>query len=288
MIGGGAMKRIVSILCGSILFVSGQVLAGEMPEKVNKSYARSLFMSTAGSTVQYEEKKEAPKKVSKSKKNTQIAQKTTFSSGIQIQILRLADGNTLKPVNPYKYVFKEGDKFKVRVSVNLPGVIMFYNIDPAKNESYLGAWPIEKAFSTVELPYEGYFEFYGVKGLDELYIVFKPCRVTNDLVSDFEKKTSYSRSIRVVNSDMTEKVRLREDVMNNLPACISDVNYYGEEKVKNVSSQFVSYSRSIRVAYDNEGTLYSFSSADTKKRMPSQESGDFIVTKITFKFMSSY
>lgn len=283
------MKKSLILLCGSLLLASGTLVATEVPKQVDKSYARSLFMSTAGSTVQYEEKNEEKKVVSKkvatSKKTTQVSKKDSFASGMQIQILRLTKDNSLKPVNPYSYAFREGEKFKVRVSVNLPGVIMFNNVDPQGKEAFLGAWPIERAFSAVEIPYEGFFEFYGAKGEDKLYIIFKPCRVEKDLVSNFESRTSYSRSIRVVSSDLEEKVQLKNEVTSSLPACTTDLNYYSEENIKPKRSQFTSYSRSIRFVSDEEGSLYAFSSANSQKNMPSRGSGnDFVVSVLTLKF----
>lgn len=279
------MKKKVVGLCAFLALFSGQLLASETPKKVNSSYARSLFMSTAGSVVQYDEKKQFKKRVSKAKSSTKLASENKFTTGILIQVLRLTGDNTLKPVNPYSYVFKEGDKFKVRVSVNLPGIIMFYNIDPKGKENYLGAWPIEKAFSTAEIPYEGFFEFFGAKGEDKLYVIFKPCKVNSEIISTFEKKTSYSRSIRLVSSDLTQKVQLKEEVHTYLPPCITDINYYSEENIKKEKTQFINYSRSIRFVSDEKGSLYAFSSNNKRKMTTSKgEAGDIIVSVLTFKF----
>ncbi|MEZ0343758.1 MAG: hypothetical protein ABWJ99_02990 [Caldimicrobium sp.] len=277
-------KKLISL--GTFLaLLSGQLLASEAPEKVSSSYARSLFMSTAGSVIQYDKNKETKKKVSTAKPSMKYASKNNFTTGMQIQVLRLAGDNILKPVNPYSYVFKEGDKFKVRVRVNLPGVVMFYNVDPKGNENYLGAWPIEKAFSTVEIPYEGSFEFYGVKGEDKLYVIFKPCQVNPEIVSTFEKKTSYSRSIRLVDSASTQKVQLKEEVHTYLPTCVADINYYSEENIKKEKTQFINYSRSIRFVSDEKESLYAFSSNNKEKMTTSKGGvGDIIVSVLTFKF----
>lgn len=81
------------------------------------------------------------------------------------------------PVNPARHIFREGDRFKVQITTNTPGIIMVANRDPLGKETFLGSWPIERAFSKVMIPAEGYFEFYGPKGEDLLYVLFIPARL---------------------------------------------------------------------------------------------------------------
>lgn len=260
-----------------------------------ESSARSLFMSTAGSLTQVEDKGSTkgkismPKKEATSKKRTQVAQNTadSWSSGLQIQVLRVK-GNLqeakLEPINPNKYIFSEGERFKVRVTVNLPGVIMFYNIDPKGESSYLGAWPIEKAFTSVELPYEGYFEFYGAKGVDKLYVVFKPCLVESTLKSQFMEKTNYSRSIRLVQTDLTDKVNLKDEVKNALPVCTADLKEYTQDSVNRKIYNYATYSRSIRTVYDKtDSSVYAFTSQSQRNTNRNIE-GDLIMHVLNLRF----
>lgn len=252
-------NKLLTLVLVIIMFgLNGKTLKAE-------SLARSIFMSTAGSIIKDSSKKDQTDvkhsdRASKSYKKDKIVKSksdTQWISGMQIQILKVLSSGKLTPVNPMKYVFKEGDRFKVRVTVNTPGLIAFYNIDPKGEETFLGMWPIERAFSAVELPHEGAFEFYKTKGDDLLIIVFKPCIVTDEV-----KKVSigYARSIRYVNTELSEKVILSDKVKDSLPMCSIQRDLYNEEKFKERREQLISYSRSIRVISDDlDNSIYTFS-----------------------------
>lgn len=255
-----------------------------------ESLARSIFMSTAGSVI-----KESPKKdqtdtrrysvsSKSSKKDVIVANKgkNQWAFGIQVQVLKVAPNNKLVPINPVRHIFKEGDRFKVRVSVNTPGIIGFYNIDPKGEETFLGAWPIERAFSAVELPYEGAFEFYKTKGDDLLIIAFKPCIVTED-VKRASALSGYSRSIRYVETELSEKLSLDNQVSESLPMCSVQRDLYTEERFKEKRSQLISYSRSIRVVSDNvDNSIYAFSA--NSKSANAVQGDSLIVHMLKLKF----
>lgn len=258
-----------------------------------ESSARSLFMSTAGSTIQIQEPKATkdqisrPSQESSSKKRAQVAKKSAmkWTLGLQTQVLKVSPSGNLEPINPNKYIFREGDKFKVRVTVNSPGIIMFYNIDPKGESTYLGAWPIDKAFTSVELPYDGYFEFYGAKGVDKLYIFFKPCQVQPTLKDQFIEKTTYSRSIRLVQTELTEKIHIKDEVRDSLPICSNDLDEYSQTAIQSKISNrnFISYSRSIRTVYDNaDNSVYAFHTSQSQKNKMIE--GNWIIQILNLQF----
>lgn len=255
-----------------------------------ESLARSIFMSTAGSVI-----KESPRKdqtdtkkystfTKSSKKNAVAANKaeSQWVSGMQIQILKVSSNNKLTPINPMKHVFREGDKFKVRVTVNTPGLIAFYNIDPKGEETFLGVWPIERAFTAVELPREGFFEFYKTKGDDLLIVAFKPCIVTDD-VKRASELSGYGRSIKYVKTELSERVSLDDKVRESLPICSVQTDLYTEEKFREKREQLISYSRSIRVvSSDSDNSIYAFDTCS--KSSNTTFGGSLIVHMLKLKF----
>lgn len=274
--------KVLMLFLVMVMFgLNGKTLKAE-------SLARSIFMSTAGSIIKDSSKKDQidvkySDKASKSYKKDKIVRgknDTQWVSGMQIQILKVLSSGKLTPVNPMKYVFREGDRFKVRVTVNTPGLIAFYNIDPRGEETFLGMWPIERAFSAVELPHEGAFEFYKTKGDDLLIIAFKPCIVTDEVK---EALIGYARSIRYVNTELSEKVIISDKVRDSLPMCSFQRDLYNEEKFKKRKEQLISYSRSIRVISDNlDNSIYTFSSNSRSGNTVPTDS--FIVHILKLKF----
>lgn len=257
-------KAIFTIFCGSLLALSNNVFA--------ENTARAIFMSTAESTImvsQEEKDKKTTQQSVNKPKTKQVATKkqTDYAYGMQFQVYVYENGKE-KLVNPATYVFREGDRFRIQIRTNTPGIIMALNRDPLNRETFLGGWPIERPFSPILIPAEGYFEFYGPKGDDLLYILFMPCRVEKDLVTSYANYNT-ARSIRVVSDDRVENIKLRDDVYKNLPSCgiiPQEEKTYFEEKRRKYTQE-VSYSRSIRVAFDeHEGAGYAFSSATGRER----------------------
>lgn len=243
------LKKQLVLITSSVLLLLGQGFA----ENSAKNTARALFMSTAESKVSVPTEaqnrgSQAQQKVS-NRQNVKRPQQAV-AYGLQFQVFLVRDDKEI-PVNPARHIFREGDRFKVQITTNTPGIIMVANRDPLGKETFLGSWPIERAFSKVMIPAEGYFEFYGPKGEDLLYVLFIPCKVEENTISAY-KNYSVSRSIRVVADETTEKVRMKDDVYTKLPACkISpqEERFIYESKKQSEIKQ-ASYSRAIRVSYD--------------------------------------
>lgn len=279
-------KAILTIFCGSLLALSNKVFA--------ENTARAIFMSTAESTIMVsqgeKDKKTTQQSVSKAK-TKQVAKKkqADYTYGMQFQVYVFENGKE-KLVNPSNYVFKEGDRFRIQIRTNTPGIIMALNTDTLNRETFLGGWPVEKAFSPVLIPAEGYFEFYGPKGDDLLYILFVPCRVEKDLVTSYASYNT-ARSIRVANDEKVESIKVRDEVYTKLPSCEvkpqEEKTYFEEKRRKYI--QEVSYSRSIRVAFDDhEGAGYVFYPATERKERMGSIKGlpleMFILNVIKFRY----
>ncbi|MGC8852866.1 MAG: hypothetical protein ACP5P0_04610, partial [Hydrogenobacter sp.] len=212
---------------------------------------RNLFMSTAGSTVQYQDKEaknnETETKVSKKKtvaknysRHKAVAQRFPKEPylGMEVQVLKKVS-DRLVPVDPKRTIFREGDVFKVQVLYNSPGVVEFYNINPAGETIFLGRWIVEKPFVGTLIPAEGWFKFEGKeKGKDKLVVQFTPC-IPNDSKVVQEVNSAYSRSIALVEEDQVKLANFSADV----PVCSTDF------KEKAITQEDIKYanSRSIIV-----------------------------------------
>lgn len=179
---------------------------------------RSLFMSTAQSKVIYKQPEEPgkPKQNSVTKKPTKPTEQEKINEvyyGMRVQIYAEKNGKPI-PVNPKTYYFKTGDRFKVKIEYNTPGIVEFINIDPKGKTTYLGSWVVEHAFTGTMLPADGYFKFVGTKGTEKLIVRFFPCNPT-DKNKIREINTASSRSIAFVKEEDVQPA----EVNLNLPAC---------------------------------------------------------------------
>ncbi|MGB9874205.1 MAG: hypothetical protein ACPLRS_04470, partial [Hydrogenobacter sp.] len=206
------MKKLVSIAL-PLLTVLSFAKEDQSPEP------RSLFMSTAGSTVQYQDEEAKNNETNKKKtvekhhsKQKAVAQKSPKEPylGMEVQVLKKVS-DRLVPVDPKRTIFREGDAFKVQVLYNSPGVVEFYNINPAGETRFLGRWIIEKPFVGTLIPAEGWFKFKGKeKGKDKLVVQFTPC-IPNDSKVVQEVNSAYSRSIALVEENQVKSVNFSAD-----------------------------------------------------------------------------
>lgn len=215
---------------------------------------RNLFMSPAGSKIEYREddkkEKDITKVQQKEKTNKSTAIETTRKEylGMEVQVL-IPAGIGLRPIDYKRHVFKTGDRFKVQIFYNSPGIVEFENENPEGKVSYLGRWIVESAFSGSLLPRDGWFSFDAKKGRERLIIYFYPCQPYDKKLVE-ETKTAYSRDIAFVkDKNIDEQVTIKENIYSSLPLCD-----FSEKKRSR--DEYVSMSRDI--VYKEEKTTKAF------------------------------
>lgn len=217
--------------------------------------ARSLFMSTAGSEVLYrqEEKVQGQTKPVARKETHRVQPRVYYGMSVQVYAER---NGRLVPVDPTRYTFRTGDRFKVKVFYNSPGIVEFVNVDPQGRENYLGKWVVEEAFTGTMLPADGYFKFTGTKGRELLIVRFMPCAPRDRKMVE-EINMASSRAITVVREAEVKPTSFSA----SLPAC-------GEmPKMENYREYITASSRGIMVVHEQvEKRTYYFVSQDSYQR----------------------
>lgn len=239
-------------IAGAILLWAGLSLAQS---------ARSLFMSTAGSEVIYREETKTVREVVRKEQKERIRPKETPSPqvyyGLSLQVYAEKNGR-LVPVDPRKYTFRTGDRFKVKVLYNSPGIVEFINVDPQGRETHLGRWVVEEAFTGTMLPADGYFKFTDTKGRELLIVRFFPC-VPQDRNMVREINTASSRAITVVRDEDIKPVSFNA----SLPACPTS----GMPEERNYRDYITASSRGITVVHERvEKRTYYLMSQDSYQR----------------------
>ncbi|MDW8434296.1 MAG: hypothetical protein RMK35_05775 [Aquificaceae bacterium] len=197
-------------------------------------------MSPAGSRIEYKEEKKVREEVKPQVHRREETTKTKVARkqylGMEVQVL-VPSGMGLRPVDHKNHIFRTGDRFKVQVFYNSPGVVEFYNENPEGKVTYLGRWVVEQAFSGTVLPKDGWFSFKDKKGRDKLIVYFYPCQPYDKKVVE-EIYTAYSRDIGVVKDNSLSKLNIDENVYASLPMC----NFSESGRMK---EDYVSASRNI-------------------------------------------
>ncbi len=215
---------------------------------------RNLFMSTAGSEVYMTQEKEQQKgngKKSPNRENVKKTQEIKPTLGMYVEVYTIKGGKPI-PVDYKNHNFRTGDRFKVKVYYNSPGIVEFINIDPKGKPSYLGRYAVEEPFSGTLLPADGSFIFTDTKGVEKLIVNFYPCRF-EDKSKAKEINTVSSRSIALVKDEEYKPASFAVD----LPACNM------EDKRPQSVEAYVASSRGITVVEERtERRTYYFVSAD--------------------------
>jgi hypothetical protein len=220
--------------------------------------ARSLFMTTAGSTIDINKPKPVSQKTKPSSKDSTNLEK--IPSGLSIEIVKLEGGKGI-PVNPKKYWFKTGEEFIVKFQANTPGIVKLYNINPKGEITPLGTWIIKSGFLLTKLPpNEGTFKFVNTKGKEKLIFKFYPCKVEQQF-------TQYAlvRDIVLVDNKGPKTASYNEEFSNYLPRC--DVFKTQVEK-QVVSSRDIVLSSNADLVKFEDGANYVISYTDNKNNEP--------------------
>ena len=254
--------------------------------------ARALFLSTAGTQVNYKPKTEvaqAKPKTEVAKTETKVIYKKvyvyrtrhkyyrpveraseTVPAGLSIQVLKVNANGVAVSVDPSVYKFRNGDEFAVSFEANTPGYVRVYNINPSGQVNYLGTYAVP-AFMSVQLPSSGYFKFTGERGKEKLILELYPCKYKTTSYS--ENSDTSSRSI-VLTSNSGDYGRVSDKVLESLPTCEATNNglKVGSTVVAyndNVMSRDISLSNSNAqyTSYDG-GSLYYVSKIDTAHIKP--------------------
>lgn len=213
---------------GVLAMVSYQISLAAQNSIADGFSPRALFFSPAGATFS-ENNKPVKKEVVEVKKKVYyhyVAKKPIYHSyaeqasyikdtyaGIQYQVFIKERNGAMIPVNPNRYVFHNGDKFKIRLLYNMPGIAEFIDVNPAGKVTYLGKWVVKHPFSGTEIPGSGWFYFHGRHhGTDKLVINFYPCDTSN-----INSSQVASRSIGFV--PPSSKIDDASYVYNSLPSC---------------------------------------------------------------------
>lgn len=219
--------------------------------------ARSLFMSTAGSEVIYKQETTV-----RTEKQTRVKREASTPRpqvyyGMSLQVYANKNGR-LVPVDFRSYTFRTGDRFKVKVTYNSPGIVEFVNIDPEGRENYLGNWVVEEAFTGTMLPAEGSFKFTGTKGRELLIVRFFPCRPEDrDMVREIN--VSSSRAIQFVRDEDIKPASFGAELSACNPNRIKRHGGYSEYTTAS--------SRSIMVVHEQvEKRTYYFVSQENYQR----------------------
>jgi hypothetical protein len=246
------MKMLIFITVLLLVFSSKAYTSSN--EKVS---ARSLFMTTAGSTIDINK----PKPISQKTKPSSIdsANLVKIPSGLSIEIVKLEGGKEI-PVNPKKYRFKTGEEFIVKFQANVPGIVKVYNINPKGKITPLGTWIIKSGFLLTKLPNEGTFKFVNIKGKEKLIFEFYPCKVE-------EQFTQYAsvRDIVLVDNKSPKTANYNEEFSNYLPRC--DVFKTQVEREVASSRDIVLSSNADLVKFEN-GANYVMSYIDNQIANP--------------------
>ena len=79
-----------------------------------------------------------------------VSQNATVSSGVMYVIDRLNSDYTIRetitPQAGISPTFQSGEKFSVRYVSNMPGVVVFYNVDALQKQSYLGTFVVKPGY----------------------------------------------------------------------------------------------------------------------------------------------
>ncbi len=237
------------------LSILGLALAQE-PSQVNP---RVLFKSTAGSEVYIEQsqsEEQSPKTTARAKAKTKKESPTAKVSphlGMYVEVYSVKEGRNIL-VDPKRYAFSSGERFKVKVYYNSPGVVEFINVDPNGKVSYLGKYVLEEPFSGTMLPADGSFVFVDTKGKEKLIINFYPCRV-DDKNRAREVNTASSRGIALVKDEEYKNTSFKV----NLPTC----NIEERQPQQITVDTYVASARGITVVEEvKEKRTYYFMSGD--------------------------
>jgi hypothetical protein len=220
--------------------------------------ARSLFMTTAGSTIDINKPKPVSQKTKPSSKDSTNVVK--IPSGLSIEIVKI-EGSRGIPVNPKKYRFKTGEEFIVKFQANTPGIVKIYNINPIGKITPLGMWIIKSGFLLTQLPpNEGTFKFVNTKGKEKLIFEFYPCKVE-------EQFTQYAlvRDIVLVDNKNQKTASYNEEFSNYLPGC--DV-FKTQVETKVASSRDIVLSSNANLVKFENGANYVLSYTDNQNAKP--------------------
>ncbi len=235
------------------LSILGLALAQESSQ-VNP---RALFKSTAGSEVYVEQsqsEKQGPKTTARAKtKKEAPTARVSPHLGMYVEVYSVKEGRNIL-VDPKRYAFSSGERFKVKVYYNTPGVVEFINVDPNGKASYLGKYVLEEPFSGTMLPADGSFVFVDTKGKEKLVINFYPCRV-DDRHKAREVNTASSRGIALVKDEEYKNTSFKV----NLPTC----NIEEMQPQQITVDTYVASARGITVVEEvKEKRTYYFVSSD--------------------------
>jgi hypothetical protein len=220
--------------------------------------ARSLFMTTAGSTIDINKPKPVSQKTKPSSKDSTNLVK--IPSGLSIEIVKM-EGDRGIPVNPKKYLFKTGEEFIVKFQANTPGIVKVYNINPIGKITPLGMWIIKSGFLLTQLPpNEGTFKFVNTKGKEKLIFEFYPCKVEQQF-------TQYAlvRDIVLVDNKGQKTASYNEEFSNYLPGC--DV-FKTQVETKVASSRDIILSSNADLVKFENGANYVISYTDNQDAKP--------------------
>lgn len=239
------------------MFVSLSLFGLVFAQESSQVSPRVLFKSTAGSEVYVENsrsEKQSPKTVTKARtrKETPSA-KVSPHLGMYVEVYAVKGGRNIL-VDPKRYTFSSGERFKVKVYYNSPGVVEFINVDPNGKVSYLGKYVLEEPFSGTMLPADGSFVFVDTKGKEKLIINFYPCRV-DDKNRAREINIASSRGIALVKDEEYKNVSFNL----NLPTC----NIQESQPQQITVDTYVASARGITVVEEvKEKRTYYFVSSD--------------------------
>ncbi|MCC6026224.1 MAG: DUF4384 domain-containing protein [Caldimicrobium sp.] len=219
--------------------------------------ARSLFMTTAGSTIDINKPKPVSLKTKPSSKYSTNLVK--IPSGLSIEIVKLEGGKGI-PVNPKKYQFKTGEEFIVKFQTNAPGIVKVYNMNPKGKITHLGTWIIKSGFLETKLPNEGAFKFVNTKGKEKLIFEFYPCKVEEQFA-----QYALARDIVLVDNKSQRTASYNEEFANYYPRCEKYKTQVEREVVS--SRDIVLFSNADLVKFEN-GANYVISYTDNQNNNP--------------------
>ncbi|GAB6077498.1 hypothetical protein [Hydrogenobaculum acidophilum] len=199
--------------------------------------ARALFLSTAGTEINYQAKQNNTQNNTEHVAEHKVTHKVVphkayayrpryhrvyhrvalqrvsekIPAGLSIEVLKVASNGVAIPVDPSVYRFRNGDEFAVSFESNTPGYVRVYNINPSGDVNYLGTYAVP-AFMRVQLPKNGYFKFTGERGEEKLVFQLYPCRYETNSYG-----ASSSRDIVLTSSNGYGRVS--DKVLESLPDC---------------------------------------------------------------------
>jgi hypothetical protein len=255
------MKMLIFLTI--LLLVLSSKVYSSSDEKVS---ARSLFMTTAGSTIDINQPFKTVSKNTKASSTNSIPKKDSTNlvkipSGLSIEIIKI-EGDSGIPVNPKTYRFKTGEEFIVKFQANTPGIVKVYNINPIGKITPLGMWIIKSGFLLTRLPSnEGTFKFVNTKGKEKLIFEFYPCKVEEQQFTQY----ALARDIVLVDNKGQKIASYNEEFSNYVPGC--DVfKTQVETKVAN-SRDIILSSNADLVKFEN-GANYVISYTDNQNAKP--------------------